>query len=125
MSPNPNILTQPSQSALATNSLIRNTYMLLSMTLLFSALVAYVSFSLRLPHPGLILTLVGMFGLLFLVHKTANSAMGLVSVFAFTGFMGYTLGPILNAYVGAYANGTALIVQAMTGTAAVFIGLSQ
>lgn len=124
MNPNPNILTQRSQSALATNSLIRNTYMLLSMTLLFSAFVAYVSFSLRLPHPGLILSLVGMFGLLFLVHKTANSAMGLVSVFAFTGFMGYTLGPILNAYVGAYTNGTALIVQSMTGTAAVFIGLS-
>ena len=124
MNQNPNAITRSRESALASNSLIRNTYMLLSMTLLFSAVVAYVAFELRLPHPGLILSLVGMFGLLFLVHKTANSAMGLVSVFGFTGFMGYTLGPVLNAYVGAYINGTELIVQSMVGTAAVFIGLS-
>ena len=124
MNPNPNVVAERRESALATNSLIRNTYMLLSMTLLFSAATAYVAFALRLPHPGLILSLVGMFGLLFLVHKTANSAMGLLSVFAFTGFMGYTLGPILNAYVGTYINGTELIVQAMVGTAAVFVGLS-
>ncbi len=124
MSPNPNIITQDRSTALATNSLIRNTYTLLSMTLLFSAFVAYVSFALRLPTPGIIISLVGMFGLLFLTSKLRNSAWGLVSVFGFTGFMGYTLGPMLTAYVGTYVNGTELIVMSMTGTAAVFIGLS-
>ena len=110
-------------SALATNKVVRNTYMLLSMTLLFSALSAGVSMTLNLPHPGLLLTLVGYFGLLFLTTKFRDSALGLGLVFALTGFMGYTLGPILNTYL-AMANGGQVVMTAMGATGAIFLGLS-
>jgi modulator of FtsH protease len=109
---------------LQTNKVIRNTYALLSMTLLFSALTAGLSMAFALPHPGLILTLVGYFGLLFLTTKFRNSALGLVFVFALTGFMGLTLGPILNAYIGRYANGAQLVMTALGGTGITFLGLS-
>ncbi|MBE0620612.1 MAG: Bax inhibitor-1/YccA family protein [Burkholderiales bacterium] len=110
-------------AALASNKVIRNTYLLLSMTLAFSALTAGASMALNLPHPGLILTLVGYFGLLFLTTKFRDSALGLTFVFALTGFMGYTLGPILNAYL-ALPNGAQVVMMAMGGTAAIFVGLS-
>jgi modulator of FtsH protease len=108
---------------LATNAVIRNTYLLLSMTLLFSALTAGVSLAFSLPHPGLLLTLAGYFGLLFATTRFRNSSLGLVFVFALTGFMGYTLGPILNTYL-ALANGGQIVMSAMAGTGAIFIGLS-
>jgi modulator of FtsH protease len=110
-------------SVLATNRVIRNTYLLLSMTLLFSALTAGVSAALALPYPGLIVTLVGYFGLLFLTYRLRDSAWALLSVFALTGFMGYTLGPIVNHYLG-LPNGGQLVMTAMAATAAIFIGLS-
>ena len=110
-------------STLATNKVIRNTYMLLSMTLLFSALIAGASMMLNLPHPGLLLTLAGYFGLLFLTAKFRDSALGLAFVFALTGFMGYTLGPILNAYL-ALPNGGQVVMTAMGATGAIFLGLS-
>ena len=113
-----------SQAAvLTTNKVIRNTYTLLSMTLLFSALTAGVSMALNLPHPGLLLTLGGYFGLLFATAKFRNSSLGLVFVFALTGFMGYTLGPILNAYL-ALPNGGQVVMTAMGATGAIFLGLS-
>lgn len=111
------------ESVLATNRVIRNTYMLLSMTLLFAAVTAAAAVALRLPHPGLIITLVGYFGLLFATHKLKNSGWGLVSVFALTGFMGYTLGPIVSHYLG-LPNGGQTVMMAMAGTAAIFLGLS-
>lgn len=110
-------------TTLATNKVIRSTYMLLSMTLLFSAFVAGISMTLNLPHPGIILTLVGYFGLLFLTSKFRNSAAGLASVFALTGFMGYTLGPILSSYLS-LPNGGQIVMNAMATTGAMFIGLS-
>ncbi|MDT0616919.1 MAG: Bax inhibitor-1/YccA family protein [Salinisphaeraceae bacterium] len=103
---------------------LRNTYWLLSLTLLFSAAVAGTAMAINAPHPGLIITLVGYFGLLFAVEKTKNSGWGLVTVFALTGFMGYTIGPILNAYMGAFANGGEIVMTAMGGTGAIFLGLS-
>lgn len=106
-----------------TNKVLRNTYALLSLTLLFSAVAAGLSMALSLPHPGLLLTLVGYFGLLFATMRFRNSSLGLVFVFALTGFMGYTLGPILNAYL-ALANGGQLVMTAMGATGAVFLGLS-
>lgn len=113
-----------SQTAtLATNKVIRNTYTLLSMTLLFSALTAGVSMALNLPHPGLLLTLGGYFGLLFLTAKFRDRALGLAFVFALTGFMGYTLGPILNAYL-AMSNGGQVVMTAMGATGVIFLGLS-
>lgn len=105
------------------NRVLRNTYMLLGMTLAWSAAVAGVAMAVNAPHPGFILTLVGFFGLLFAVHKTANSAWGLFWVFAFTGFLGYTLGPILNLYLG-LANGGQLVTSALATTAVAFVGLS-
>ena len=110
-------------SVLSTNTVIRNTYALLSMTLLFSALTAGISMALNLPHPGLLITLGGYFGLLFLTTKFRDTAWGLACVFALTGFMGYTLGPILNAYL-AMANGGQLVMTAMGATGGIFLGLS-
>ena len=110
-------------TTLVTNKVIRNTYMLLSMTLLFSALTAGISMTLNLPHPGLLLTLGGYFGLLFLTARFRNSALGLACVFALTGFMGYTLGPILNAYLS-LPNGGQVVMTAMGATGAIFLGLS-
>ena len=108
---------------LTTNKVIRNTYALLSMTLLFSALTAGISMMLALPHPGLMITLVGYFGLLYLTSKYRNSALGLVMVFALTGFMGYTLGPILSFYLS-MPNGAGVVMMAMGATGAIFLGLS-
>ncbi len=115
--------TRSAESVLAGNTLIRNTYLLLAMTLLFSAASAGVSMALNLPHPGIIITLLGYFGLLFLTYKLRNSAWGLASVFALTGFMGLTLGPILNAYLS-LPNGHETVMMALGGTGAIFIGLS-
>ena len=110
-------------AAIATNTVLRNTYLLLSMTLLFSALVAGASVALKLPHPGLVITLVGYFGLLFLTTKFRDSALGLAFVFGLTGFMGYTLGPIISAYLQ-LPNGAQLVMSAMGATGAIFLGLS-
>jgi len=110
-------------AALATNRVIRNTYLLLSMTLAFSALTAALATALRLPGPGLILTLVGYFGLLYLTTRFRDRALGLAFVFALTGFMGYTLGPLLNRYLG-LPNGGQLVMTALGATAAMFVGLS-
>ena len=88
-------------SLLSTHKVLRNTYFLLSLTLAFSAITATASTVLMLPSPGLILTLVGMYGLMFLTYKTANKPTGIISAFAFTGFLGYILGPMLNAYLSA------------------------
>jgi modulator of FtsH protease len=93
------------------------------MTLLFSAVTAGISMSLNLPHPGLLLTLVGYFGLLFATTKFRDSSLGLAFVFGLTGFMGYTLGPILNSYL-AMANGSQVVMTAMAGTGAIFLALS-
>lgn len=118
-----NVVTRSQPSILATNKVIRNTYILLSMTLLFSALTAGVSMALNLPHPGLILTMVGYFGLLFLTNKFRNSGMGLVFVFALTGFMGITLGPIINMYLS-LPNGGQLVMTALGATGVIFLSLS-
>ena len=110
-------------SVLATNKVIRNTYLLLSLTLAFAAVVAGVAVALKLPHPGILLTLVGYFGLLFAVHKLKDSGLGILAVFGLTGFMGYTLGPIVSRYLG-LPNGGEVVMQALGATAVLFIGLS-
>ncbi|MDA7578903.1 Bax inhibitor-1/YccA family protein [bacterium] len=115
---------QTTSNAIVINRTLRNTYQLLSATLLFSGLMAYLSMYLRLPYFGLLITLGGYFGLLFLVAKLRNSAFGILAVFALTGFMGLTLGPIVGAYTTAFSNGAELVGMAMTGTAVIFISLS-
>lgn len=118
-----NTITRTRPSELATNKVIRNTYILLSMTLLFSAATAGMSMALNLPHPGLLLTLAGYFGFLFLTTKFRNSGLGLLFVFGLTGFMGYTLGPILNMYA-ALPNGNQIVMTALGATGVIFLSLS-
>jgi len=105
-------------SLLSTHKVLRNTYFLLSLTLAFSAITATASTVLMLPSPGLILTLVGMYGLMFLTYKLANKPSGIIAAFAFTGFLGYILGPMLNAYLSAGMGD--VIALALGGTALVF-----
>ncbi|WED23148.1 Bax inhibitor-1/YccA family protein [Vibrio sp. JC009] len=114
--------TSTQESVLQTNKVLRNTYFLLSMTLIWSAIVAGFSMAMNLPRPGLIMMLVGFYGLLFLVEKNRNSSLGLVFTFLFTGFLGYTIGPILNAYIGAGMGD--VVVTALGGTALAFMGAS-
>ena len=116
-------VTASPQSALATNKVLRNTYTLLSMTLLFSAACAAIAVKVNMPPMGIIITMVGYFGLLFLTTKLRNSAWGLVSVFALTGFMGLTLGPIISMYL-TIPNGDQIVMTAMGGTGIIFLGLS-
>lgn len=106
------------------NRVLVNTYQLLSATLIFSGLMAYLSMYLKLPHFGLLITLGGYFGLLYLTNKLKNSAGGILAVFALTGFMGLTLGPMLSFYIGAFSNGAELISMAMAGTGLIFLTLS-
>lgn len=124
MTSNTYAVARAGQAVLATNKVIRNTYMLLAMTLLFSAFTAGLSMVFQLPHPGLLITLVGYFGLLFLTTRLRNSVWGLASVFALTGFMGLTLGPIISAYMSMFSNGAQLVMMAFGGTGVIFLGLS-
>ena len=118
-----NMNTVGLESALSTNKVLKNTYMLLGMTLLFSALTAGLSMAAGLGHgTALVLSLVG-FGLLFVVHRTADTSKGLLAIFAFTGVMGASIGPMLNYYLS-MPNGPSLVMQALGGTAVVFFGLS-
>jgi len=118
-----NVNTAGMDSVLATNKVLKNTYMLLGLTLAFSALCAGISMAMGLPQgAALLLTLVG-FGLLFVVNKTADSSKGLIMIFAFTGVMGASIGPMLNYYLS-MPNGPGLVMQALGGTALVFFGLS-
>ncbi|OOF69636.1 Bax inhibitor-1 family protein [Rodentibacter caecimuris] len=116
------IVNSRQESLLSTHKVLRNTYFLLGLTMAFSAVVAYVSMAMNLPYPNIFVLLVGFYGLLFATNKLANSPAGILAAFAFTGFMGYTIGPILNMYV---ANGMQdLIVLAFSGTALVFFSCS-
>ncbi len=116
------VVNSQEESLLSTHKVLRNTYFLLGLTMAFSAVVAYISMSLNLPYPNLIVLLVGFYGLLFVTNRLANSAWGILAAFAFTGFMGYTIGPILNMYV---ARGMEdLIMLAFAGTAVVFFACS-
>jgi len=112
------------QSILETNKVLKNTYMLLSLTLGFSALVSYLTVAAGLQGPGFIMTLVGMFGLSALTQALRNSPLGLLAVFAFTGFMGYVLGPIVAMYLHAYTNGAQLVYTSLGATGITFFALS-
>lgn len=116
-------LTHPQSQAVSTNKVLRNTYGLLAMTLLFSAVTAGGAMAMGIERMNIFVFFIGAYGLMFLVHKTANSAMGLLTTFAFTGFMGFTLGPILSAYL-TLPNGAQLIMTALGMTGATFLGLS-
>lgn len=107
----------------AARKVLRNTYLLLSLCLGFSAIVAGASIAFSLPAPGIIITLIGYFGLLFLVTKYRDQGLGVGLVFALTGFMGYTLGPIVSHYLS-LPNGGLTVMMALAGTAVIFLGMS-
>lgn len=117
------ILTSQQQGGLlATHNVLRNTYFLLGLTLAFSAIIATLSTVFNLPAPGFILTLVGFYGLMFLTYRLADQPLGILAAFAFTGFLGYSLGPILSRYLSA-GMGEAIAI-ALAGTALVFFSCS-
>lgn len=118
------ILNRGNESVLATNKVLRNTYLLLALTFLFSAGMAYYSLSIHAKPMNFLLMIVGVYGLMFLTQALRDSVWGLVSVFAFTGFLGYTLGPVLNMYIAHYSNGHQLIATAFGGTGIIFFALS-
>jgi len=116
--------TIPGTSELASNRVLRNTYLLLSATLLFSAAMAGLAMAVGMPYLGPIVTLVGYFGLLFITYRLRNSAAGIAAVFALTGFMGLTLGPMLSAYLQNVPNGGELVMTSLGITGLLFAGLS-
>ncbi len=118
----PRVLVARAPSAIEINKVLRSTYALLAMTLLWSAVTASVAVSMGAPHLGFV-TLLVFIGLLFMVHKTANSAWGLVWTFALTGFLGFSLAPLLSVVLG-MANGGMLVAQSLAITAVAFFGLS-
>ena len=111
-------------SLLATHTVLRNTYLLLALTLIFSAITAGAAMALDMPYLGPFVTLGGYFGLLFVTYRLRNSVWGLASVFGLTGFMGLTLGPLLSAYLEVVPNGARLVATAFGLTGAIFLALS-
>ena len=103
---------------------LRNTYLLLSASLLWSAACAGGAMALGLRSPGIWVTLIGFYGLLFGIEKMRNSAWGVALVFALTGFMGYTLGPVLSYYTRAIPDGGSVVMMAFGITGAAFLSLS-
>ncbi len=111
-------------SSIEVNKVLRNTYMLLALTLAFSAVTAGIAMAVNMSHGmGLIMTVVAIVLVWFVLPKTANSPAGLGVVFAFTGLIGASLGPIVNHYL-AMSNGGSIVLQALGGTAVIFLGLS-
>jgi modulator of FtsH protease len=124
MNPQVTTLGRNESAALSANKVLKNTYMLLSMTLLFSAAAAGLSMALNMPYMVSLGTSIAALVLLwFVVPRTANSAAGIFVVFAVTGLLGFGLGPMLNHYL-ALPNGSQVVMMAMGGTAAIFLGLS-
>ena len=117
-------IARPRTSVLATNKVLKNTYILLSLTLLFSAAVAGFAMVSKAAPLSPIITIVAYFGLFFLTAKLRNSVWGIASVFALTGFLGYTLGPILNFYIHTFSNGSQLVMTALGATGIIFFALS-
>jgi modulator of FtsH protease len=112
------------QSHLATNKVLRNTYALLGLTILFSALCAWGSLVMRLPHPNMLTMLVGFYGLSYLTTRYSHSALGLVFAFLFTGFLGYTTGPIIGIVLNSTSNGYAILSLSLLMTGVTFVSLS-
>jgi len=123
MQSNMGFQTATRSSSIEINKVLKNTYMLLSMTLAFSAVTAGISMAVNLSHMAALVMMIGAFILMFVVNKNADKASGIFWIFAFTGLMGASLGPMLNVYA-AMPNGGSLILQALGGTALIFFALS-
>ena len=121
MQSNMNLNTASQSSAIEINKVLKNTYMLLSMTLVFSTVTAVISMAMNLSHMVALMMMLGAFGVMFIVNKKAEQSSGVFWIFAFTGLMGASLGPMLNHYA---AIDPSLIMQALGGTALIFFALS-
>ena len=120
----PSVISASGVSELSTNKVLRNTYLLLGATLAFSAFTAYLALVFDMRPMGMLLTMGGYFVLLFATMKTRESAWGLLFVFLLTGFLGLTLGPIVNLYLKTFSNGGEIVMLALGTTAVTFVGLS-
>ena len=119
---NQSVASRPIESVLSTNKVIRSTYQLLSMTLVFSAFMAYLSISMQASQGmGLVATIVGIVMLWFVLPKTANSATGIPVIFAITGLLGFGIGPMVAFYL---AVNPSIVMTALGGTGVIFLGLS-
>ena len=115
-------VARPEGAILQTNKLVKNTYILLSMTLMFSAVTAFLSISLQASFgTGFIATIVGIVMLWFVLPRTANSAAGIPVIFGITGLLGFGLGPIISHYLTVNPS---IVMTALGGTGAIFLGLS-
>ena len=124
MNQNPQVVTRTRGASLEINKVLRNTYMLLSATLIFSAMTAAISMMVVTSPMVYLGSSLGALALIWLVlPRTANSGAGVAVVFAITGLLGFGLGPVLNSYL-AMSNGSQLIATAMGGTGIIFLGLS-
>jgi len=121
MQSNMNLNAASQSSAIEINKVLKNTYMLLSMTLVFSTVTAVISMAMNLSHMMALVMMLGAFGVMFIVNKKAEQSSGIFWLFAFTGLMGASLGPMLNYYA---AIDPSLIMQALGGTALIFFALS-
>jgi modulator of FtsH protease len=118
------VFTNTAVSAAEKNKVLRDTYKLLSFTLLFSALMAGVSMTIALPPMTSLIASIGALLLVwFVLPRTANSSTGIFVVFGFTGLLGLGLGPTLNAFLS-MPGGSEVIMTAMGGTGVIFLGLS-
>ncbi len=115
-------ITRTQESVLATNKVLRNTYALLSMTLVFSAVMAFVGVQMGISHgAALVADIVAIVMLWFVLPRTANSATGIPVIFAITGLLGFGLGPVLSYYLTVNPS---IVMTALGGTGVIFLGLS-
>lgn len=109
---------------LVINQVLKKTYFLLSLTLLFSAATAGFAVIKNVGFINPFISFIGIFGLYFLTFALRNSPLGVAAIFAFTGFIGYTLGPLLNTFIHGFSNGPQLVATSLAATGVIFLGLS-
>ncbi|GAA6152117.1 Bax inhibitor-1/YccA family protein [Pseudoteredinibacter isoporae] len=112
---------QAQNSSFEVSKVLRNTYALLAMTLAFSAVTAYLAMAFNMPYLGL-WNLIPFFGLLWMVEKNKNNGSGIFWTFAFTGWMGASIGPILATFLA--VRGMEPILLSLGGTATIFFAMS-
>ena len=113
-----------SESVIATNKVLRNTYMLLSLTVLFSAFAAFIAMSTSAAPMSPLLLIIGYFAILFGIRACQNNGFGVILTFALTGLLGYSVGPMLNLYIKTFSNGSELILMALGSTGLIFLLIS-
>jgi modulator of FtsH protease len=124
MNTNYTAVSRPSLSALEANKVLKNTYLLLSATLAFSAVMAVVSMAINVPPMAYMISLIASMVLgIFVLPKAANSSAGIGVIFLITGLLGFGLGSILDVYM-AMSNGPKVVATALGGTGIIFLGLS-